>query len=707
MIRASAGNTPSSLQLVAPVGDLVAARGDAKDGEPSPRRFSITAYTGGLMRLFAWEHPVVIDLAGMEIAGKSRPVLKDHRESLIVGHTTKMEVVANELLVDGVVSGAGAVAREVVESSLAGFPWQASVGASADSVEEVAAGATVNVNGREFTGPLYVVRASKLKEISFVALGADDDTAARVAANQRKEANKMGFEAWVKAQGFELESLTDQQRKTLQAAYNAEIEAKKAAGDPPSNAPKDEPKDAPAPQLTATAANTDDIVAKIRADYQAEANRIKDIRAICAGKHDDIEAKAIGEGWGKSQTELEVLRASRPNVNSVRGNSSGSNPMAIEAALCMSAGMNEATAGKHYDEKTMEAATAPGMRGAGLQTLFYDVIAAAGGYARAGKIDNDTIKAAFRADQQLIQASGGAGFSTLSLSGILSNIANKVMLMAYEAVPSVASLIASESDVSDFREVTRFRLTGQGVFEKVAADGELKTAELSEESYKNKIDTYGRMITLTRQMIINDDLGAFLQIPRIIGRMSALKREEALFELLLSNPGSFFAAGNDNFLDGADTALSIDSLTLAEQAFLDQTDSEGKPIMLMPSVLLVPTSLKVRSQQLMTETRVNETTTANLPSPANNPHVGKFTPVASPYLNAQGIAGGTDKAWYLFANPMDVAAIDIAYLRGRRVPTIESGETNFNTLGMQWRGYFDFGIRMQDHRAAVKMKGEN
>jgi phage major head subunit gpT-like protein len=214
------------------------------------------------------------------------------------------------------------------------------------------------------------------------------------------------------------------------------------------------------------------------------------------------------------------------------------------------------------------------------------------------------------------------------------------------------------------------------------------------------------MFALTRQMIINDDLGAFLQIPRIIGRMSALKREEAVFELLLSNPSSFFSAGNKNFISGLDTALSIDALTKAEQTFMDQTDSDGKPILLSPSVLLVPTSLKVTAQQLMTETRVNETTDANKPKPANNPHAGKWRPVASPYLNAQGIAGGSAKAWYLFSNPADVAAIEIAYLRGRRVPVIESGETDFNTLGMQWRGYFDFGVAMQDHRAAVKSKGE-
>jgi len=267
-------------------------------------------------------------------------------------------------------------------------------------------------------------------------------------------------------------------------------------------------------------------------------------------------------------------------------------------------------------------------------------------------------------------------------------------------------MFSAETDVNDFKEVTRYRLTGNGVFEKVGPDGELKHAGLSEQSYTNKVETYGRMIALTRQMMINDDLGAFLQIPRIIGRMSALKREEAVFELLLSNPGTFFSAGNKNFISGADTALSIDALTKAEQLFLDQTDSEGKPILLTPAVLLVPSSLKVAAQVLMTETRVNETTSADKPKPAVNPHAGKWKPVASPYLNAQGLTGGSAKAWYLFANPADVAAIEIAYLRGKRTPTIESGDTDFNTLGMQWRGYFDFGVAMQDSRAAVKSKGE-
>ena len=503
----------------------------------------------------------------------------------------------------------------------------------------------------------------------------------------------MDFEKWLEAKGFVAAELNDAQRASLKAMYEAEQDegAEGSRGQGAEGAGGD-PQDAGS------------VTAQLRAEAAAETKRIAEVRRVCAGKHADIEAKAIAEGWDGPRTELEVLRIERPTVSGVRRGGDQITANAIEAALCLSAGLPEKRVGTWYDQRTMEAALSRELRGAGLHTLVYEVIRAAGDYVRPGRVDNETIRAAFAANRRLIEAAGG--FSTISLSGILSNVANKAMLAAYEAVESTAGFFCSETDVNDFKEITRYRMTGNGVFEKVGPDGELKHATLTEESYKNRIETYGRMIALTRQMIINDDLGAFLQIPRIIGRMSALAREQAVFELLLSNPNNFFSVANKNFLSGVDTSLSIDALTLAEETFANQTDADGKPILVTSAVMLVPTSLKVTAQLLMTETRINETTDVGKPKPAANPHTGKWKPVASPYLNAQGLTGGSPKAWYLFANPADVAAIEIAYLRGKRTPTIESGETDFNVLGMQWRGYFDFGVAMQDFRAAVKVKGE-
>ncbi|MGE3803912.1 MAG: hypothetical protein AB7K24_04465 [Gemmataceae bacterium] len=654
------------------------------DGEPPKlRRFSMKAYTGGPMQLTGWRFPVVVDLQGLQVGRQQRPILLDHLRAVdfVLGQTDTIGAMDNELVVAGQIMSDSPRARQVVALNDKGFAWQASIGARADQVEFVPEGKTAQANGREFPGPVNIARRSTLGEISFVVLGADENTTAHIAAAQAKETD-MDFEQWLQAQGFPLETLTEQQRASLQKMYDA---GKAKQGPPPPE---------PVPDLAAT----------IRTETAVELKRIAAIRKVFKGNHPELEARAIEEGWDETRAELERIREDRPQVPVVASNQSQSHAReAIEAALCLSAKMPEQKVLDWYGAQTMEIARSRELRGMTLHELFYQVIQAAGSYARPGRMSNDTIRTAFEADRTL-RASGG-GFSTISLSGILSNVANKAFLEAYSAVESIATRICSQTDVSDFKQVTRYRMTGQGTFEKVGPDGELKHAQLTEEAYTNQVDTYGKIISLTRQMIHNDDLGAFLQIPRILGRQSALAVEAAVFTLLLSNPAGFFSAGNKNLSTGPDSALAIKGLTLAEQLFLDQTDKDGKPILINPAILLVPTALKVAGQQLMTETRVNETTTANKASPASNPHAGKWVPLASPYLNAQGIAGSSATAWYLIADPADVALMEIAYLRGQRTPTIESGETDFDTLGMKWRAYFDWGVSLQDPRAGVKSVG--
>ena len=136
------------------------------------------------MRLGGWPYPVVVDLAGMRVTRKSRPILKDHDRGSIVGHTDDISVNDSRLEVAGVISGVGTTAQEVIATSENGFPWQASLGASADKVVFIAEGKSAKANGRDFEGPLYISRKSTLGEVSFVALGADDDTEARVAAGR-------------------------------------------------------------------------------------------------------------------------------------------------------------------------------------------------------------------------------------------------------------------------------------------------------------------------------------------------------------------------------------------------------------------------------------------------------------------------------------------------------------------------------------------
>ncbi len=91
--------------------------------------------------------------------------------------------------------------------------------------------------------------------------------------------------------------------------------------------------------------------------------------------------------------------------------------------------------------------------------------------------------------------------------------------------------------------------------------------------------------------------------------------------------------------------------------------------------------------------------------PTFNIHQGKYRLEMSRFLDNPKIPGGSAKAWYLLAEPADLAAIEVVFLNGQESPTIESTDADFSTLGIQLRGYHDFGVAKQDPRAAVKAAG--
>jgi signal peptide peptidase SppA len=462
-------------------------------------------------------------------------------------------------------------------------------------------------------------------------------------------------------------------------------------------------------------------VADTRAAVSAELKRMNAIHRLCRN-HPDIADKATDEGWSLERTENAVLRADLPKPPAP-GNPHGGRFSDVEghartAALCLSLGIKEEIAAKGIpdgmEEEVMNLAMSGDLRGYSLHALMADVIRAAGKSHSGNRKTDSFARAALEADRDLKLQASGSGFTSVSLSGILANVANKALLNAYTAVNTVWRMIAAVRSHSDFKTVTRYRLDSTGALKKVGPDGEIKHVGLDNASYTNKLDTYAAMLALTRQMMINDDLGAFTSLPAFMGRMAALRIEELVFALILANTGSFFAAGNSNLLSGGASALTDagTALDTAETSFLNMVDSNGKPVLTTPSILLVPTALKAVATRLYTGGALisGDTTLTRV---ANNSFVGKYAPVVSPYLSntalrdQDGVAfsGQSSTAHYLFADPNDRAAIGVAFLNGQEQPTIESAETDFNTLGQQWRIFHDFGAGFEDPTAAVKSAG--
>ncbi len=641
---------------------------EAIEGKPVLPRFSMVAYTGGPMRVSGWRFPVVMDLAGLSIPSQMRPIRLGHDATLGVGHTESIRVENGQLLAQGSVSRDTSTAREVVASSRNGFPWQASIGASVEESEFVRENQSIIVNGKEFSGPLNVVRKATLGEISFVDLGADGQTSASVAA---------GANANQENHTVDKENATESTVETPVAA--AATETQETLTPPPS--------DRVHPQPNAAAA--------MRAEAATESERIAAIRKLCGTVYPKNEAQAIRDGWDATRCELEILRASRPTAPNVIVPDTTINNTVLEAA-CVQTSKLEAVE-KFYTPQTLEAASKRFRGGISMQELLLEAAWANGYSGRNFRDSRAVLRAAFGQSVQ-------AGFSSVDIGGILANVANKFLLEGFFSVEQTWRNICAVRNVVDFKTVSSYRLIGKDQYELVTPGGELKHGTLGNEKYTNQADTYGLMLAIDRRDIINDDLGAITTVPRKLGRGSGLKINDVFWTVFMNNAG-FFITGNKNYIAGPDTVLSIDGLSKAEVAFMDQVDNDGKPVGVMPAVILVPTALSALGTQMFKSLEIRDTTTGTK-YPVANPHQGKFRVEVSRYLANSKFTGNSAKAWYLLAEPTDLPVVEVAFLNGQESPIIETAEADFNVLGIQMRGYHDFGVALQDPRGAIKSKGE-
>ena len=647
------------------------------------------AYSGGKMDLPGWQHPVVVDLAGMEIP-ESVPLLTNHenRTSARVGVVTA-SVSEGKLEITGEIVSDGKDAEAIVAQGKAGADWQLSIGADVTECELIRGAATIN--GQEFEGPLYHVKKSTLREVSVVAVGADAHTNMKVTAQ---------FKLSQKAKGEE-DMTNESEKKNVSAAAVAEPEKKLVANSPApgkeisAKAEKVETEKEVPSAVLASAADAAKLAVK------AERERVSAIQSICNGEFPEIEKEAINAGWTPevvTKKVLDTIRAERPaaSVNiSVKSAPEGNDMRkTLEAAMCLRSGISADALEKSYGARAVEAGMVD--MDMSLKQLMIECMKLDGiPYGRG--FDNEVIRAAF---------------SSVTLPGILSNVANKKLLQSYEAQPVIATKLCSTGDLNDFKEAERFRLTDVGDLQPIGADGEIKEGGVSEESAKNQLDTYGKKFCLTRKMIINDDLGAFMKVPTAMGNRAARLIDQLFFSRLLKNPAqsdgkALFHASHKNLLTGATSALSFESLKKAIQLFLDQTDSDGQPISIEPRYLLVPTALKHLAVELTQGTTlIVSGGSEQVVRPSLNVLAeDRLQVVSSPYLGNSAYDGSSQTGWYLFGDPKSVDTWEIGFLKGKRTPTVERGETDFNTLGIWFRVYFDLGVREQDFRGMVKSNG--
>jgi hypothetical protein len=437
---------------------------------------------------------------------------------------------------------------------------------------------------------------------------------------------------------------------------------------------------------------------KLAADAIREyPTQLETIENIVNAAHKDKTVDARG-------FELALLRAMRPiGPSPVRpANSKDIGNSVITAAICKTLKMRSLE--KVFDSKTLDATDKYFRYGIGLQQLLFRAAAANGEHIDSAANTRRLLEAAFGRTSEGLTIRAG-GFSTISLPGILSDVMNKMLVDYFNAVDPTWRLISAISPVRDFREISSYSLTGDLEYEAIGPTGEIKHGTLGETTYGNRADTYGKMLAITRTDIINDDVGAFQRVPQKLGRGGSKKINSVFWTEFLDN-ASFFASGNSNVSTGAGSALGTAdgaAINAAEVIFMNQTDPDGKPLGIQPSILLAPPTLLNTATRWMGGQLI--VTGADTTQPNVNVYQGRYRVASSPYMENSTFTGNSAAAWYLLADPADMPVIEVVFLNGQEMPTVESADADFNTLGIQTRAYHDFGVRKQEPRGGVRSAG--
>ena len=289
--------------------------------------------------------------------------------------------------------------------------------------------------------------------------------------------------------------------------------------------------------------------------------------------------------------------------------------------------------------------------------------------------------------------------STSTFPAIMSNLANKSVMVGFNEAETTYQIWAGKGSNRDFKEAARVALSEAGNLELVPEGGQFKQDSFGEASARTKVATYGKLFSLTRQAIINDDLGLFSKIATKYG--SAAKRlvNKMVYAQLTGNVKmqdnvALFDSKHGN-VAATGEALSVKAIAKAITAMRRQKGITGEATLnITPKYLVVPPELEVTAYQIVNSTAAVD----GVNSGVVNPYKGRFIVVADAEL--------TDPdAWYLVADATQHDTIEVTYLNGVETPRLETRQ-GFDVDGIEYKVAFDCGVSALDFRGLYKNAGK-
>lgn len=279
---------------------------------------------------------------------------------------------------------------------------------------------------------------------------------------------------------------------------------------------------------------------------------------------------------------------------------------------------------------------------------------------------------------------------------LLGETMNRTLRPAYEAAPAVLKRLARQTTAKDFRTRTKLQVSEAAPLLKVGEHGEYKSSTFTEAGESYKVDTFGRIFGLTRQALINDDLGAFADAPAKMGLAAAEFESQFLVDLLVEGAGlgpvmadgeRLFDAAHSNLWSGSlpvdEPVIGETTLSAARLAMRRQKGLSGQAINVRPAFLLIPPELETTAEKTLAAVQANKTDDVNV-------FGGKLEILVEARLT-------NTARWYVVADPASIEGLEYAYLQGAEGPQTET-RTGFDVDGVQFKVRLDFGAAFVDWR---------
>jgi hypothetical protein len=288
--------------------------------------------------------------------------------------------------------------------------------------------------------------------------------------------------------------------------------------------------------------------------------------------------------------------------------------------------------------------------------------------------------------------------STSDFPNVLLAVVDKTLRPSYESAPSGLRPLAREKTAQDFRLQYRVQLDSLSFqLLPVPETGEFKSDTMADLKASYQIATYGRIFGISRQALVNDDLGAFTDLSARLGQAAKAFEAQQLVNLLVANNGlgptmddglTLFHASHGN-LATAGAAPSMTTLSDARLKMRRQKSPTGGVIDVTPATCVCGPELETTFEQLLTQIRPVQTTDVN-------PFASLKLIVEPRFVDQY--------AWYVVADPARIEGLEFCYLAGTNGPQTES-KAGFEVDGVQIKVRLDYGAAFIDHHGWFKNPG--